>query len=290
MKPKQYNKRIRDIFHPEVLAPKRAVIIGAGSGGSRVATELGRLGVGLTLIDRPGECLEEHNIIRHVLGYDSLGKSKVLELRRHIHNFNPATAIECVEMDVTAAGDRFRQLVERTRPDVLLACTDNEQSKHAVNAVSVRLGIPTIGAGVYDGGVAGEVYLVRPRAACYGCLAIHLKRELSASNRKPAIDYNNLDLDEIRSTPALNTDIAQIALIHSRLALNLLLDGQPDLLGLPPEVNLIAFANRRVPGHFERPLHAEFYPIPRNPGCLICGQTTRNWELEAQRIMASLST
>lgn len=285
----EFYKRIAPVFRPEALRDKNAVVVGAGSGGSRVATELGRLGTPLTLIDLPGETLAEHNIVRHELGYASLGQPKVTELARHIHNLNPDTPVGCVELDVTAKRDEFRQLLEQHRPDLLLACTDNQPSKHVINEIAVRLGIPVVGAGVYDGGVAGEVYITRPGAACYGCIADHLQLQRTGLNKKLNLDYNNLDLAEIRSTAALNLDIAQIALVHARIALNLLLGGEPDLLGLPPEVNLIVFANRRVPDHFVRPLHAEFYHIERQPDCLVCGGRTGNVEAEADQILRSLN-
>lgn len=289
MNEQEFYKRVGPVFRPAVLKRKRVVVVGVGSGGSRVATDLGRLGVGLILIDRPGERLEEHNIIRHVLGYDALGKLKLTELARHIRNFNPATAVECVELDVTAQPEAFSTLVEQMRPDLLLACTDNEQSKHVVDAAAVRLGLATVGAGVYDGGIGGEVYLTRPGVACYGCIAAHLQLERRPSAKPASIDYNDLDLDEVRSTVALNAEISQIALIHARVALNLLLAGESDLLGLPPEVNLIVFANRAVPGCFARPLHAEFFHIERQNDCLVCGRKDPQVDMEAQRILSSLT-
>jgi len=288
MKETEYFKRISPIYHPEHLRKKKVIVTGLGSGGSRVGSELGRLGVALTFVDRPAELLEEHNIVRHVLGYESLGKPKTTEVARHIQNHNPNTPVECVDMDVTASQADFQKLVERVCPDLILACTDNQASKHAINHAAVQLGIPVVGAGVYDGGIAGEVYVTRPGAACYGCIAVELQLKDSAPKKPLNIDYNNIDLDEIRSTSALNLDISQIALIHARVALNILLAGEVDLLGLPPEVNLIVFANRRVSGHFERPLHGDFFHIEKHPDCLVCGSSLQNVNAEAERIISSL--
>lgn len=284
----EYYKRVSQIFRPEQLRTKKVMIAGVGSGGSRVASDLGRLGVSLTLVDLPGELLEEHNIVRHVLGHDSLGKPKTTELARYIRNLNHNTIIQCFDLDVTGNQADFEQLVEKLRPDLLLACTDNQASKHAINEAGVHLGIPAVGAGVYDGGIAGEVYIARPGAACYGCIAAELQLKDSGPKQPLNIDYNNLDLGEIHSTSALNLDISQIALIHARVALNMLLLGEVDLLGLPPEVNLIVFANRRIPGHFERPLHGEFFHIKKHPDCLVCGLSAQDVNAEAERILASL--
>jgi hypothetical protein len=102
--------------------------------------------------------------------------------------------------------------VRRSKPNLIVVATDNAQSRHAIDAVAVRQGIPTIGAGVYDGGIGGEVYLTRPGAACYGCLAAAMNLEKVPAPKPGNLDYNNLNLDEVRSTCALNLDIEQIAL------------------------------------------------------------------------------
>src|SRR5690348_16047351 len=44
MNPEQFYKRIAGIFAPERLWGKKVVVVGLGSGGCRVAAELGRLG------------------------------------------------------------------------------------------------------------------------------------------------------------------------------------------------------------------------------------------------------
>ncbi len=289
MNRKEFNKRIQAVLRPEVLQEKRALVVGGGSGGGRVATELGRLGVSLILIDRPGETLQEHNIVRHELGYRALGQSKIKGLARHIHNLNPITRIDCVDLDVTAQPDKFRALLTRTRPHLVLACTDNQESKHVIDEIAVPSGIPVIGGAVYDGGVGGEVYLVRPGGPCYGCITEQLQLRTRPRKSEAPLDYNNLDGSEIRSTAALNLDIAQIAIIHARFALNLLLGGDPDLIGLRVEPNLIVFANRRVENIFERPFHAEFFQIKRRQDCLICGKRSADVEPAAEHIRLSLN-
>jgi len=250
---------------------KLVATVGGGSGGSRASTELGRLGVSLLIIDRPGECLEEHNLLRHELDYRSLGKPKTAELASHIRNYNPDVQISVADCDVTLEPARFESLILSPRVDLILGCTDNQASHHAINATAVRHNIPVVGAGVYDGGVGGYVYRTRRLEACYACIADHLNLRAETKDNGATIDYSNLDLDGLRSTRALNLDIAQIALIQARMALQVLLGNETNLTGLPPEVNLIIFANRTHPKAFARPLHASFHVIPRNPACLICG-------------------
>ncbi len=270
MKDDIYFRRTTGLLRPEILRSKRVINIGAGSGGSRVDEELGRVGVELWLVDRPDEVLEEHNIIRHVLGYESLGRPKNWEMARHIGNLNPSARVHPIDMDVANSAEDFARLVDEVNPHLLLASTDNLESKFVIDQVARSRGIPVVGAAVYDGGVGGEVYITRPGEACYGCISAHLRIEDARPHQKRSIDYNNLDVDEIRSTCALNLDIAQVALLHSRISLQLLMGEQADLVSLPPETNLVVFANRRIPGVMDQSLSAAFFHLARRPECLLC--------------------
>jgi molybdopterin/thiamine biosynthesis adenylyltransferase len=292
MNPEAYYRRIRGVLHPEKLGGKKTFVVGLGSGGSRVAIELGRVGVELLLIELPGECIQEHNIVRYPLGYEFLGEPKNRAVARHIATLNPSTKVTVDDLDVSAEKEKFAGLVAKVKPDLVIVCVDNEQAKHAVNEVAVRIGVGQVGAGVYDGGIGGEITIARPTSACYACIADHLQLARQTPRTERNIDYNNLNASEIRSTCALNLDIEQIALIQARIALHLLLDGEPDLTGIPDEINLCVFCNRTVPNDpvLGRPLHCEFFHIPRNPDCLVCGASSPDVEAEAHRILKSLAT
>ncbi len=287
-----YYKRIKDIFHPEKLESKKAIIIGLGSGGARVAIEFGRTGVELVLIDLPDERLEESNIVRHPCGYDSLGKRKSRAVAAYIKNLNPFTKVTHVDLDVSVEKEKLSDLLARVKPQVIMVCVDNEPAKHSINEIAVRFGITQIGAGVYDAGIGGEVTIARPTSTCYGCIAQHLQLARQAPGTRRTIDYNNLDAAAIRSTCALNLDIEQIALIQARMGLHILLEGEPDLTGIPDAVNLCVFCNRPVPDNpaLARPLHGEFFSIPRDPDCLVCGTFSQGVNEEAERILNSLET
>ena len=287
MKKSSFFKRLPKHLRPAKLRRKSVIIVGTGSGGSMVAVHLGRLGITLILVDRPGEMLEEHNIFRHVLGYSSLGKPKNTELKRHIANLNPETKVTCIDLDVTASTKEFEALVQKSSPDLIVIATDNEESRNAIDAVALRNKIPTVGAGVYDGGIGGEVYLTRPGTACRGCIATAMNLGRQTAAKPASLDYNNLNLDEVRSTCALNLDIEQIGLIQARVVLGLLMSDS-QLTGIPPEINFIVFTNHGMPAPFARPLHAEFFYLQRNPDCLTCGLQSAAAASEADRVLAAL--
>ena len=288
MEPRQFYKRIAGIIEPDQLRAKRVAVIGLGSGGSRVAAELARLGVELLLVERPQECLEEHNLVRHLLGHGALGRPKLEQMLAHLRALYPWLGLSDCALDVVKDAARFEQRLREWKPDLLAVCTDNEQSKHALNEVALRLDIPQTGAGVYDGGIGGEVYRVRPGQACYGCIAAQLQLQRHAPKPHSAPDYNHLDLEEVPPTAALSLDIEQIALLQCRMALELLLGQAPCAVGAGPEVNLWVFANRVVPGTFQRPLHCEFFRVPRQAECLECGRPNGDIEAEAGRILAGV--
>lgn len=287
MNPEQFYSRISEVVDPAFLRTKRVAVVGLGSGGSRVAAELGRLGIQLLLLERPRERLEEHNIVRHLLGYRSLGKSKLREVKHFVQNFNPSTPISARALDVVAHQEKLENLLRSWRPDLLAVCTDNEPSKHAINQVAIRLGIPQAGGAVYDGGMGGEVYRIRPGGPCYGCIAAHLKLERQAP--KPVSrDYRGSQSGAPPSLCALNLDILQIALLQCRLALDFLSGQKHRVLGLPPEVNLCVFANRVVPGVFARPWHCEFFNIDKRADCLHCGEIPNGVQEKAAGILSAL--
>ena len=263
-----YFKRVRDILNPEQARGETLTFIGVGSGGARAAEEATRFGPGrIILVDRPDERLEEHNVIRHVLGYRDLGRLKVEALREHILNINPACDVETAALDVTVETERLAELVARSTQVYL--CTDNERSKHVVNEAVVRAGIPMIFAAVFDGGCGGEAGRVMPGGACYACMAAYLNRSDRFDEQKAeTFDYSRPAAEE-KSTAALNIDIAQIALIQARIGLLTMLakhDTTADFRG-----NYILFGNRPVEGLFPKMLCSDIWEIPRDPNCMICG-------------------
>ena len=286
MNRQEFFKRTADILDPDFAEQQHWLIVGLGSGGARVAEETARMGIGrITLVDRPGETLEEHNIARHPLGYSAVGRLKVEAMRERLLDICPDTEVRAVSLDVNQDTQHLDALVDAAT--LVLLCTDNEPSRHAVNHAAVVKGVPMVFAGVFDGGCGGEVGRALPEEACYGCIATFLNRTIvnSAAAEKP-VDYANPANPLGRSTSALNIDIAQIALIQARVALLTSLrhlDPDSDIAG-----NYILFGNRVVPGLFPRILHSETWDIPRLRGCLMCdGNSAVNSADEAAALLAS---
>ncbi len=149
------------------LLASHALIIGAGGLGCPAALYLGSAGVGtLTLID--ADSVDATNLQRQIAHRtECVGQLKVESLKQAIAALNPDTQINAV------ARHADRALLDAWVPqaDVVLDCTDNFTTRHAINAACVRHRKPLVsGAALrFD----GQVSVFEPRDAaspCYACV------------------------------------------------------------------------------------------------------------------------
>ena len=149
------------------LRDAHALVIGAGGLGSPVALYLGTAGIGrLTIVDH--DTVDLTNLQRQIVHRnDRIGTAKAESARRTLLDIDPGLHIEPIVQRADAA------LLDRLVPtaDVVLDCSDNFRTRHAVNAACVKHGRPLVsGAAIgFDGQVS--VYDTRRAdAPCYACL------------------------------------------------------------------------------------------------------------------------
>lgn len=270
----EYYRRVEGLVDAARLRTQRVAVCGVGSGGGFIAEELARLGFHLLLLDFEAERLEPHNIIRHLLGADHLGETKHRAVAEHLRRTCPMATVSSVGIDVVQEHDRLLTVFREFRPDLIVAATDNEGSKFALDQIARVLGIPVIGGGVYNGGVGGEVYLSEPHSACYGCIFEKLQPGNAHRHAPVSVDYTNPGQPQLSASSALRLDILQIAALTVRMVLRRLLAAEgEEAFGMPANANVVIFANRRMPGVFERGLTPRWYRVVSARGCLICGDT-----------------
>src|SRR5207237_3839927 len=80
--------RVHGLYETNVLAGKTVLIIGVGSGGSTIALELVKAGVGNFLLVDPDR-VEVANVVRHLCGLSDLGRFKTKAIRDLILEKNP---------------------------------------------------------------------------------------------------------------------------------------------------------------------------------------------------------
>lgn len=151
----------------EKLLGAHALIIGAGGLGSPAAIYLAAAGVGhITLADH--DQVDFTNLQRQILHTaESVGKMKAASGRAHLSIVNPE--VEVIAIEQRAEGALLEQLVAKA--DVVLDCTDNFASRHAINRACVALRKPLVsGAAVRFDGQVSVFDLRDADSPCYNCL------------------------------------------------------------------------------------------------------------------------
>jgi len=151
----------------ERFAAAHALVVGAGGLGNPAAQFLASAGVGtLTLVD--ADTVDITNLQRQILFATSdVGVPKVDAAARRLAAVNPT--IRFVPLRQRVGAGELALLVAAA--DVVLDCTDNFATRHAINRACVAAGKPLVsGAAIrFDGQVA--VFDTRdPAAPCYHCL------------------------------------------------------------------------------------------------------------------------
>lgn len=164
----------RHILLPELgvegqarLLAAHAVVIGAGGLGSPAALYLASAGVGrITLAD--GDTVDLTNLQRQILhSTASIGRPKAVSGRDSLLRLNPEVDVVALESRVDAA--RLDELVAEAT--VVLDCSDNFATRHAVNRACVRHRRPLVsGAAVRFDGQVSVFDLRRDDSPCYACL------------------------------------------------------------------------------------------------------------------------
>jgi molybdopterin/thiamine biosynthesis adenylyltransferase len=149
------------------LLAAHALVIGAGGLGSPAVLYLGTAGVGrITLVDH--DTVDATNLQRQIAhSLARIGQPKAESALATVRGLNPDPQLEALVQRADAA--LLGQLVPQA--DVVLDCSDNFATRHAVNAACVRHRKPLVSGaaigfdaqlGVYDTRLDG--------APCYACV------------------------------------------------------------------------------------------------------------------------
>ena len=156
-----------DIEGQQRLLAARVLVVGAGGLGAPALLYLASAGVGqLTLAD--DDTVELTNLQRQVIhDMQTLGQPKVASAAARLAAINPDVQLRL--LNERLAGDSLA--AEVAAHDLVLDCSDNFATRHAINRACVAARVPLVsGAAVrFSGQLA--VYDVRDEASpCYHCL------------------------------------------------------------------------------------------------------------------------
>ena len=151
----------------ERLLAAHALVIGAGGLGSPVALYLGSAGMGrITLVDH--DQVDATNLQRQIAhNLRRVGEPKARSAAQSIAAINPDPQLQVITERADAA------LLDRlvAQADVVLDCTDNFDTRHAINAACVRHRKPLVSGAAIR--MDGQISVYDPRddaSPCYACV------------------------------------------------------------------------------------------------------------------------
>lgn len=149
------------------LLASHALVIGAGGLGSPAALFLGSAGVGrITLVDP--DTVDLTNLQRQIAhAVDRVGRPKVESARTAVAALNPGVQVQALAARADAA--LLDQLLADC--DVVLDCSDNFDTRQAVNAACVQHRVPLVsGSAIRFDGQLSVFDPRQPASPCYACL------------------------------------------------------------------------------------------------------------------------
>jgi len=151
----------------ERLLAGTALVVGAGGLGCPAALYLASAGVGRILL-ADADTVDLTNLQRQILHREAtVGWPKVESARRSLAEIN--AQVEVVPLAQRLAGDALDEAVARS--SVVLDCSDNFATRHAVNRACVSAGVPLVsGAAIRFDGQLGVFDPRREDSPCYHCL------------------------------------------------------------------------------------------------------------------------
>jgi len=188
MNDQQLQRYSRQILMPQIdfdgqqkLLQSHALIIGMGGLGSPASLYLVAAGVGhLTLVDF--DQVELSNLQRQIIHRTAdLGRAKIESARDNLLALNPDTHIDTLPAPL----DDQSLLAAVQAADIVLDCTDNFASRHAINRACVAARKPLVSAAAirFEGQLA--VFDTRQETSpCYHCL--YPGTADTAENNEPA--------------------------------------------------------------------------------------------------------
>jgi adenylyltransferase/sulfurtransferase len=151
----------------ERLLAARALVVGAGGLGSAALMYLASSGIGhITVVD--GDRVDLTNLQRQVVHRNaSIGEPKAASAAATLSALNPEIQVEA--LDERAGPERLMALARGA--DVVLDCSDNFATRHALNRACVAAKKPLVsGAGIRFDGQVAVFDLRREDSPCYHCL------------------------------------------------------------------------------------------------------------------------
>lgn len=207
------------------IAQKSILIVGCGSVGSFIASQMVRSGIkNLTLIDP--DVVEQANLTRSTYILNDVGKNKVTALKQHLEMIARELTIKDIPEPLQSMTPDIIASIENC--DLILSAVDDPAAAGRLNSVAFSHGKPAIYVGLYKQAKGGEVIVAVPATTpCYHCSTGGVRRVLEDVSDFQAIDrqrdYGN---NRLTGEVALGADIHFVCCAATKIALSQLNCGQ----------------------------------------------------------------
>lgn len=156
-----------DVSGQERLLSSRALVIGLGGLGAPVSLYLAAAGIGeLTLVDF--DTVDLSNLQRQIIhGTKDIERPKVESARDRLADINPECRIRCLNHRLSET--ELQEEIQRT--DVVIDCSDNFETRFAINRACVESGTSLVSGAVIR--LEGQLSVFKPAESdspCYACL------------------------------------------------------------------------------------------------------------------------
>lgn len=251
--------RSRGILESALLEGKKVAIIGLGSGGSHIAIELAKAGVGrFVLIDY--DRIELSNIIRHTCGIRDLGRFKTKAIRDQILEKNLFAEVEIHNININDIEKAVSNEIGLKDCDLIVAATDNSRSRLNINDIAYEFNIPALFGQCRQRASGGAVVVVRPgQGPCFSCICGGSSGNEEVSSfrqaREAAPTYVSDSEVEATIQVGLSSDIFPISNMVVKIALVELCKGKDTALSCLEEdfrSFYYVWANRSDANYFEK--------------------------------------
>lgn len=167
-----------DIEGQEKLLAAKVLIVGLGGLGSPVAMYLAAAGVG-HLILADFDSVDITNLQRQIVhGTSRVGENKAQSAATTLRELNPDVQITCIEKMLDA--DTLLEQVKQV--SVVVDCTDNFQTRFAINAACVAAKVPLVsGAAIRLEGQITVFDFREDASPCYACLYEENQEDLTCA-------------------------------------------------------------------------------------------------------------
>jgi len=228
----------------EILLSAKVAIVGMGGLGNPASMYLAAGGVGQLVIIDDDE-VQLSNLQRQLLfKHSDIGLPKVVAAKRYLEELNPDSMVSAhqLRLDDVSAKQLFKLV------DVVLDCTDNFQTRWAINKACHDLQKPLVWASTI--GFSGQLGVATPYESdshpCYGCFCGSMPNETDS----PSCSDNGI----------IGSVAATMGAMQATEAIK-------QILSLPTNANKAIYRYDGLLGV------SKYVALSKNPACEVCDAT-----------------